>query len=110
MSTKLFIIGLVLILGANSAWPQCIERDTLKKKLSDLQKATTLSDSQKLTLLLECENRVKACTYRDDSSHSSLLSAIGLIYHNQSDDLKAIHYYRQAIVLASGRTGSEAVP
>lgn len=98
------------MLGANSAWPQCIERDTLKKKLSDLQKATTLSDAQKLTLLLECENRVKACTYRDDSSHSSLLSAIGLIYHNQSDDLKAIHYYRQAIVLASGRTGSEAVP
>jgi CHAT domain-containing protein len=110
MSGKLFITGLALILGANSAWPQCIEKDTLRKKLNYLQKATTLSDVQKLTLLLEYENRVKACTYRDDSSHCSLLSAIGLIYHNQSDDLKAIHYYNQAIVLASGRTGSEAVP
>ena len=68
----------------------------------------TFSDVQKLTLLLECENRVKACRYRDDSSHSALLSAIALMYHKESDDVKAIQYYRQAIALVSGRTG--AVP
>ncbi len=110
MSGKIFIIGLVLILGASTAWPQCIEKDTLKKKLNYLRKATTVSDVQKLTLLLDYENRVKACTYRDDSSHCSLLSAIALLYHNQSDDVKAIYYYREAIALASGRTSGEAVP
>jgi CHAT domain-containing protein len=110
MSGKTFIIGLVLILGANTARPQCIEKDTLRKKLNYLQKVTTLSDAQKLTLLLEYENRIKACTYSDDPSRCSLLSAIGLIYHNQSDDVKAIYYYRQAIALASGGTGGEAVP
>jgi CHAT domain-containing protein len=110
MNGKFFIIGLGLMLGVSTARSQCIERDTLRKQLAYLQETTAFSDAQKLTMLLNYVPRLKACTYRDDSIHCSLLSAIALMYQNQSDHFNAIHYYKQAIELASGRTGTEAVP
>ena len=110
MSGKFIIIGLGLMLWASTARSQCIERDTLIKQLAYLEETTTLSDAQKLAMLLNYVPRLKVCKYRDDSIHCSLLSAIALMYHQQSDHFNAIHYYKQAIELASGRTGGAAVP
>jgi CHAT domain-containing protein len=110
MSGKFFIIGLGLMLWVSTARSQCIERDTLIKQLTFLEKTTTFSDAQKLAMLLNYVARLKDCKYRDDSTHCSLLSAIAQMYHRQSDHFNAIHYYKQAIELASGQTGGEAVP
>jgi CHAT domain-containing protein len=98
------------MLGVNVAWAQCMERDSLRNQLAYLRETSTLSDRQKLTVLLDYLSGLKACTYRDDSIQCSLLSAIALLYQKESDHLKAINYYKQAIDLAGPKSNNAAVP
>lgn len=109
-SAIFIIIGLALMLGARSVRSQCIARDTLRRQLAYLYKTTQLSDAARLGKLLDYVPQFTACIERDDSTYCSLLSAIALMYHKQSADLNAIHYYKKAIEIASRGSNSMSVP
>src|SRR5262245_58503495 len=93
MLKKVFILSSSIILFAISVGAQCLDRDSLWKRLNFLRNSSNTSPSEQLKELLGYE----ACPYGDDSTHALLLQRIGVVYSDQSDYVKALQYIRQSI-------------
>lgn len=99
-----FIISFVLANG-ESLWSQCLPRDSLHNIL----KSPSTRNVSRLTELLGYEKSMSNCTYRDDSTHATLLRLIGLIYYDEAEYSKAVSYTNRSIQIINTHVASPSI-
>jgi CHAT domain-containing protein len=105
MLKKIFILSSVGILSAIFLMGQCPNKDSLWKRLIFLRTATDISSDEQLKELLRYEQAIKNCPYKEDTTNALLLQRIGVIYSDQSDYLKALHYISQSVKMNTPGNG-----
>src|SRR4030095_3633548 len=80
---------------------QCPDRDVLQRRLNYIDTAylrySQSPPQNEVAALLAYLENMNSCSYRNDSTHASLLRRIGRIFLLDGDFLKGIKYYTEAI-------------
>jgi tetratricopeptide (TPR) repeat protein len=88
---------------------QCPDREFLLQRMAYLSATSKLSSDEKLTELLGHLNNIKDCSYKNDSTHVTLLLKINSVYFQRGDYLSAVNYRRQAINIITANAGKPSV-
>jgi len=93
---SLFILFYSLLTGI-TACAQCINSDSLWRRLIYLRDSSANSPQQDLQELLHYKGRAEQCTLKNDTSYALLLQRIGAAYNQAGDYLQAEKYVKKAI-------------
>lgn len=95
------IASTICVLFFVAAGGQCLEKDSLIKRLTSLPSSDIpLKElKEQLKELSRYEAMIGSCAYQYDAVHVMLLRRIGWNYYLQTDYLQAVNYYRRAIDL-----------
>jgi CHAT domain-containing protein len=88
---------------------QCPDREFLLQRMAYLSATSKLSADEKLTELLGYLNKINDCSYKNDSTHVTLLLKINSVYFQKGDYLSAVNYRRQAINIITANAGKPSV-
>ena len=91
--TVFFLIYLVPIQG------QCLNDDSLLKKISFLRDSSGLSAFGQIKALSPYDSEIAACTHNHDSIHVVLINRIGNLFSSVAEYAKGIVYYQRSIDL-----------
>ena len=94
---KSFLLVFVSILLSSFSSGQCLDRDSLWKRLILLRDSQVLSIPEELKELHRYETNIPKCNYKNDSTHAFLLQRIGKLLSDQGDYLNGIDYTKRAI-------------
>lgn len=109
LARKFFIVPCLSFLFVLSLSAQCPDRDFLWKKLIFIRDADTSSPDQQLKELLNYEEKIKDCPYRNDSTHAYLLQRIGVVYYKLADFLHAASYTNAAIAIINNNLAKPSI-
>ena len=109
MRNKLFILALWSLASALSLSGQCIDKDSLWKRLIFLWHSPPNSPAEQLKELLKYEADIKNCSYKYDSTHAFLLFRVGATCHRQADYIRAVQYARQSINLIMANVAKPSI-
>ncbi len=88
---------------------QCPDRDSLWKRMSELQHSTAPNSPTILQELLTYDKRLSNCPDKADSVYTSLLMKISVLNYLSSDFSKAIYYSKKALQVIKSNPTSPAI-
>jgi CHAT domain-containing protein len=97
MVKKLILLICCCFLLQPPGHAQCPDKTILQKRLIYLLYNPKLSPKEELPELLQYQDKMKDCPYRNDSTHVLLLRKIARVYSYLGDYLKAVEYEQEAI-------------
>ncbi len=97
MGEKLIILICFPLFCSICAYPQCIDSDSLWRRLSFIRDSSTNSNEQDLHEMLIYQSRLEKCYAKKDSSFALLLQRIGASYNTSGDYLQAEKYVKKSI-------------
>lgn len=97
------------MLSVISLSAQCIDKDSLWRRLVYIRDSSYSKPADFLSELLTNEETIKSCPYAIDSVHAFLLESIGTAYYRRGDFLKTIQYFLQGIDLNSKNSGRRSI-
>ena len=99
-----FILICYMLFEATCLQGQCLESNSLQKKLIYLSDLSSPSDQ--LKKLLDLETTQMNCPNKTDSAHWFLLSRIASVYGELGDYLQAVEYCQRSIHMISSNAGN----
>lgn len=95
--------------GMNILSGQCPRKDILWKRIIYLRDSSGLPLSGQQAELMPYLDKMKGCSYRNDSTHALLLQRIGALHFLQKDFVRGVQYTRQSIDIIYKNINSAAV-
>jgi hypothetical protein len=91
------IIVCFFLLGAESLFSQCPDRDSLWKQIFMIRNSSVLNKTEQLTRLTKLDQQVKDCPMRMDSTYTYLQLSIGVVFYRLADYTHAIQVTKKAL-------------
>jgi CHAT domain-containing protein len=110
MTIALRILMMMFLVAIGITLPaQCPSSDSFYRRIIQVINAPSLSENDRLSQLLICNEQISKCPPRNDSTHTYLLRRIGVVYKNLSDYNHAIEYTKKAIDLIRANINSPSI-
>ena len=109
MSKRVIILLSCYLIFVTSLSAQCPDRDSLWRRITYFKRSFKAPTEKELEELLGYLDKLSDCSYKNDTTHVSLLRLIADAYFQQADYLKAVHYRREAIDITSTNTDKPSI-
>lgn len=109
MKKKACTLISVAIFIIKASYGQYPSPDSIQKRIKQISNSVKLSNPEKLSLLLDYRDQIKNTPYRNDSTETFMLRAIGFAYYNQDDYLNAVKYFRIAVNIITVNSDKHSV-
>ena len=103
MQKKVGSLLTCMLLHACGVLAQCPQQSLLWKRMNEIRESPSVPLERKLEEVQGYLSGIKQCAYRNDSTHTALLSLLAGLYGQQGNFTKAVAFRQEAIAIITAK-------